>query len=38
MSDTVDRGRRLLLGAALSGIAGRALAQAGATAAPSGRS
>jgi pimeloyl-ACP methyl ester carboxylesterase len=37
MSDTVDRGRRLLLGAALSGIAGRALAQAGATAAPSPR-
>ena len=28
MSDSIDRGRRLLLGAALSGIAGRALAQA----------
>ena len=31
MSDTVDRGRRLLLGAVLSGVAGRAFAQAGAT-------
>ena len=28
MSDSIDRGRRLLLGAALSGIAGRAFAQA----------
>ena len=39
MSDSVDRGRRLLLGAALSGVAGRAFAQAGArpSAAPSSR-
>ena len=39
MSDAVDRGRRLLLGAALSGVAGRAFAQAGArpSAAPSSR-
>jgi pimeloyl-ACP methyl ester carboxylesterase len=29
MSDSLDRGRRLLLGAALSGIAGRAFAQVG---------
>jgi pimeloyl-ACP methyl ester carboxylesterase len=35
MSDAVDRGRRLLLGAALSGIAGGAFSRAGATAAPS---
>ncbi len=35
MYDFVDRGRRLLLGAALSGIAGRAFAQAGAAAASS---
>jgi pimeloyl-ACP methyl ester carboxylesterase len=34
MSEAVDRGRRLLLGAALSGIAGRAFAQAGAIVAP----
>ena len=34
MSDTVDRGRRLLLGAVLSGVAGRAFAQTGATVAP----
>src|SRR6185312_10361150 len=34
MSDSVDRGRRLLLGAALSGIASRAFAQAGAPAPP----
>jgi pimeloyl-ACP methyl ester carboxylesterase len=33
MSDALDRGRRMLLGAALSGIAGRAFAQAGAAAA-----
>jgi pimeloyl-ACP methyl ester carboxylesterase len=32
MSDVVDRGRRLLLGAALSGVAGRAFAQGGASA------
>ena len=31
MSDAVDRGRRLLLGAALSGVAGRAFAQGGAS-------
>jgi len=37
MSDSVDRGRRLLLGAALSGIASRAFAQAGAPAPPSRR-
>src|SRR4029453_15962572 len=37
MSDAVDRGRRLLLGAALSGIAGRAFAQAGTPAPPSRR-
>ena len=40
MSDSVDRGRRLLLGAALSGVAGRAFAQADAPArrrAPSSR-
>ena len=35
MSDAVDRGRRLLLGTAMSVIAGKAVAQAGATAAPS---
>ena len=35
MSDAVDRGRRLLLGAALSGVAGRAFAQAGASVHPS---
>ena len=35
MSDAVDRGRRLLLGAALSGVAGRAFAQAGASVRPS---
>ena len=34
MSDSVDRGRRLLLGAALSGVAGRAFAQAEAPARP----
>ena len=34
MSDSVDRRRRLLLGAALSGVAGRAFAQAGASARP----
>ena len=38
MSDAVDRGRRLLLGAALSGVAGRAFAQAGASERPSGPS
>jgi pimeloyl-ACP methyl ester carboxylesterase len=37
MSDSVDRGRRLLLGAALSGAVGRAFAQAGAPAPPSRR-
>ncbi len=31
MSDSVDRGRRLLLGAALSGVAGTAFAQSGAS-------
>jgi pimeloyl-ACP methyl ester carboxylesterase len=35
MSDAVDRGRRLLLGAALSGVAGRAFAQAGGSVRPS---
>ena len=35
MSDSIDRGRRLLLGAALSGVAGRAFAQAGASVRPS---
>jgi len=34
MSDSVDRGRRLLLGAALSGVAGRAFAQGDAPARP----
>ena len=34
MSDSVDRGRRLLLGAALSGVAAKAFAQAGAPAPP----
>ena len=34
MSDSVDRARRLLLGAALSGVAGRAFAQAEAPARP----
>src|SRR6185369_10041371 len=34
MSDSVDRARRLLLGAALSGVAGRAFAQADAPARP----
>jgi pimeloyl-ACP methyl ester carboxylesterase len=35
MSDAVDRRRRLLLGVALSGVAGRAFAQAGASVRPS---
>ena len=34
MSDSIDRGRRLLLGAALSGVAGRAFGQAEAPARP----
>ncbi|WP_407080375.1 alpha/beta fold hydrolase [Bradyrhizobium roseum] len=34
MSDAVDRGRRLLLGAALSGVAARAFAQGGASSPP----
>src|SRR6187200_3255857 len=34
MPDAVDRRRRLLLGAALSGVSGRALAQAGAPVRP----
>src|SRR3954471_2554788 len=34
MSDSVNRGRRLLLGVALSGVAAKALAQAGTAAVP----
>ena len=34
MSDSVDRRRRLILGAALSGVATKAFAQAGSTVAP----
>jgi pimeloyl-ACP methyl ester carboxylesterase len=37
MSDAVDRRRRLLLGVALSGVAGRAFAQAGASVRPAPR-
>jgi pimeloyl-ACP methyl ester carboxylesterase len=37
MSDAVDRRRRLLLGAALSGVAGRVFAQAGASVRPAPR-